>query len=253
MANEIIMKFLGTGTIRSGPDQFGSSVLIKTLQGNILLDCGPGTLIRLKQLGFEPGDIKYIFLTHFHPDHVADLIPLIFVRVNQLSAPDRDIQIWGPPGLNRYMDGMNSAYGKWMEKPGYTCKELIESPMNFEDFRVTWLKVFHNNESIGYRFEFGQSAVAFSGDSGFCPELVMLASGTHTTVLECAFPDGSGIKTHLTPQIAGEVAKQARPGQLLLTHIYPETLKENPEAVIRTYYNGTIKLVRDLDTFKIPV
>ncbi len=253
MQQEITIRFLGTGTIQSGPEQSCTSILLETPNGNILLDCGPGTLMRLRQTGMKPDDLRYVFLTHFHPDHIADLIPLIFVKVNQSPGSDRELSIWGPPGFARYMNGMLSAYGEWMKKPGYIWNELAESPMDFDFFRIKWLRVFHNEESIGYRFEFGRSTFAFSGDSGYCPELITLASGAHTAVLECAFPDDREVETHLTPEMAGEIARQAKPGRLLITHVYPETLEVQPENIIRKSFRGEVKLVRDLDYFTIPL
>jgi ribonuclease BN (tRNA processing enzyme) len=65
---------LGSGTAIPMKDRGSSSVAVFVGRSPILFDMGPGTLGRMARLGMGPEKIESIFLTHFHPDHTADLI-----------------------------------------------------------------------------------------------------------------------------------------------------------------------------------
>ena len=69
------VQFLGTGTI-GGDSRALTSFLV---DDQILFDIGSGTINRLKQLGFTPPQIQYIFISHYHIDHFSDII-LYLVR-----------------------------------------------------------------------------------------------------------------------------------------------------------------------------
>jgi ribonuclease BN (tRNA processing enzyme) len=85
------------------------------------------------------------------------------------------------------------------------------------------LPVSHTRESYGFRIrerETGLTA-AYSGDTEECPALVDLGRDTDLFIMECSFPDKSAGPGHLFPEAALRVARQSRPGKLILTHFYP--------------------------------
>lgn len=72
------ISFLGTGGAFN-PEEGNSNMLIKTQFGNILIDCGFTCYPDLKKRGLVD-DIKYVFITHFHEDHIGSLSTLLFDR-----------------------------------------------------------------------------------------------------------------------------------------------------------------------------
>jgi len=64
---------LGTGTFYVNNKQSGPAYLLEADGKKILIDCGPGTLMRLSDIGLTPDDIDYVFISHFHADHTSDL------------------------------------------------------------------------------------------------------------------------------------------------------------------------------------
>ncbi|MBW1798645.1 MAG: MBL fold metallo-hydrolase, partial [Deltaproteobacteria bacterium] len=105
----------------------------------------------------------------------------------------------------------------------------------------------HTPESLAYRVEdqHGKNVV-YSGDTGFCEELVDLAKGADLLILESSFPDGEEVEGHLTPSQAGRIATLANVNRLVLIHFYPECLSTDITAQCRKSYGGELTLGSDL-------
>jgi ribonuclease BN (tRNA processing enzyme) len=249
MNHKLFIQLLGTGTILSNVNHSCSSTLIQYKSTNILIDVGPGTFDKLKQAKISPEQLNYILITHFHPDHISDLVP--FLLYYYLKAPEEskeEIQIWGPPGLQDFLQKMSNAYGDWLDPEKRTLKirELAQPAYEFPDFRLSWEKVVHTSESVGYRFIFDQKTICFSGDSEYCPALVKLCRNATLAILECSYPDSYAIKGHLTPTQVSRIANEAEAERVILTHLYPEAFQADPVRLIKEKFKGEVEIGKDL-------
>lgn len=249
MTTALKITFLGTGTILTQPGRFCSSLLIQTGKENILVDAGPGTLFRLRDAGLRPHELTYIFFTHFHPDHVSDLVPILFAIRNTRDLPEATmVRIWGPRGFINFLHGLEIAYGKWMHSTNETFKyyELKRRLLDFPGFRLIWGKVIHKNESVGYRFEVNGKVISISGDSGYCQELIRLSRDADLAILECSYPDEMAVEGHLSPSLSAKIAQDANARQLILTHFYPGTVSDETKKIAEKYFHGPVTLAEDL-------
>jgi ribonuclease BN (tRNA processing enzyme) len=113
----------------------------------------------------------------------------------------------------------------------------------FDNFTILSAPVNHTPHSLGLRVEDNSGKViVYSGDTGYCEEIVDLSSDADLLIIESSFPDGEGIKGHLTPSQAGDIATRSEAKRLLLTHFYPECLKVDIEAQCRKTYQGELIL-----------
>ena len=71
------LTLLGTGTCQIEHNRRASSVLIELEGLPVLFDCGHGVVQRLLEVGIRHRDVEHVVLSHFHPDHVSDLVPLL--------------------------------------------------------------------------------------------------------------------------------------------------------------------------------
>ncbi len=246
---ELFIQLLGTGTLLSNENHSCASTLLRYKSVNILVDIGPGTFEKLKLVKVMPEDLNYIFVTHFHPDHISDLVP--FLLYYYLKSPDNseeELQISGPPGLKNFILKMRHAYGDWLDpyKRTFKIRELVQPTYKFPEFQLSWEKVVHNTESIGFRFVFDEKVIVFSGDSEYCPALVNLCRNSTLAFLECSFPDQNPMSGHLTPSSVAKIAKQAKVKEVMLTHLYPETFKVEPVQQIKKEFKGTVEIGHDL-------
>jgi ribonuclease BN (tRNA processing enzyme) len=244
---------LGSGTGIPMTQRGSPSLLFYADEGPILLDIGPGSLRQLSRVGIPFEKVNRIFATHFHPDHIADLVHFLFATRNPSVLDKRaPFVITGPQGLKDLLGMLQRAFGHWLDISSdiMTVDELsIEKPdrRHFSSFQVISQPLKHTPHSVAYRFELlsGKSFV-YSGDTGFCSEIIELARGAELLVLECAFPEGRRAEGHLTPSEAGQIGTSAKVGRLLLLHFYPETLKTDIAAECRRTYQGELILGSDL-------
>lgn len=88
------------------PDRWLSSVVIRARGEMALFDCGEGTQISLKMLGWSFKDISAILISHYHADHVAGLVGMLLMMGN--SFRDEEVKVFGPPGLRKVLRGLRT-------------------------------------------------------------------------------------------------------------------------------------------------
>lgn len=95
---------LGCGGMMPLKDRWLTSLLVRHNGKMILIDCGEGTQIPLKQAGWGVRSIDAICLTHYHADHVVGLPGILFLLAN--SGRQDPLIIIGPTGLEDVIRGL---------------------------------------------------------------------------------------------------------------------------------------------------
>jgi ribonuclease BN (tRNA processing enzyme) len=249
---------LGSGTSVPLADRASPSVAIFVGGRFILMDIGPGTVRQLAIAGLRYQDIDYIVISHFHPDHTADLIHFFFAtRYPPVLEERKPFTIIAPKGFDQFLELLKKPYGRWLDLPDrlMNIEELKtgqKDSREFQGFTIHSGPVKHTPQSLGFRIEDNSgSSIAYSGDTGYCEGIVELAKGADLLILECSFPDDEAIAGHLTPSEAGEIAARAGVKRLVLTHFYPEILTTDIEAQCRKTYQGDLVLARDLMSLSV--
>jgi ribonuclease BN (tRNA processing enzyme) len=215
---------------------------------NILFDSGPGTLQTMIRYGVTYLDIDHIFYTHFHPDHTLDLVSILFACRNSRNPRKEPLTIVGPAGFEDFYKKVIALYGSVIEPQTYSIifKECSESEIYLDTLKVRSGKTVHTDESVAFRVETRQGeAFVYSGDTGACDGIKELAKGADVLVLECSTPDGMEAKGHLSPSTAGMIAAHARPGRLILSHMFPICDNYPILRQCRARYKGKVLLARD--------
>ena len=110
----------------------------------------------------------------------------------------------------------------------------------------------HTTGSVCYRLtdERGK-ALFYSGDTDYNEELIPLMQGVDCALLECSMPDERKVEGHLTPRLAGRLARMAGVKRLVLTHFYREVIGAPIVERVREEYAGPVELAEDLKSFPI--
>ena len=225
------LTILGTGTATPSLRRASSSYLIQAARRNILIDLGPSVVRRLLETGLTVNDIDLVVLTHFHPDHTADLVTFLFACNYGEPQRSKPLTILGGPGLERFVARLARAW-RWVMPTGYelTLKSMQAGAWEWEGLRIRTARMSHNRESIGVRIE-EDRAVVFSGDTDYSANLIRLARGVDLLVVECSFPEQK-VKGHLDLASLERIVARAKPRQVLLSHLYPAW--ENFRGVLHT-------------------
>ena len=248
---------IGSGTCVPRLSRSASSLLVETGKARILVDLGSGTMHRLLEYGLTIFDLTHIFITHFHPDHTAELVPLLFAtKYPDGAARTHRLTIAGGTGLKRFYQGLQAAYGQWIVLPEeqMVLQEIDtmagEVLTYVEGFNVTARPVDHRPESLAYRFSDSTgSSVAYSGDTDDCETLAEVARGVDLFICESAMPDALKVPGHMTPSLAGTMAARAGAKRLVLTHLYPECDGVDLVKQARRTYKGPVMVAEDLLSF----
>jgi ribonuclease BN (tRNA processing enzyme) len=245
---EIYIVGSGTGvpSLRRG----SPGTVIRAGKSVMLLDSGSGTLRRLLEVDIDFREIDYLLYSHFHPDHTADLVPFLFAsNYGSEKKRTRELSLIGHEGIAHFYEGLKDVYGQWVIPQSYTLNimEMQDKEIVFSDFSLQGFHLEHSDHSIGFRVTTpGGKAVAYSGDTDYCPNLILLAREADLLILECSFPDGSKVEGHLTPSLAGRVAREAGCKRLLLTHFYPPCDDYDLMGAVASQYSGEVIVAEDL-------
>lgn len=244
---------LGSGTCVPSLRRSACALLVQVGEHKLLLDVGPGTMRRLLESGTAPADITHICCSHFHPDHISELVPFLFAcKYGGAAGCHKPLTIMGGSGMRRFYDQLKGVFGSWMAFPPDVVT-LIEMSNDGPDrialdgFTLASQPMVHRSESIGIRISApGGTSMVYSGDTDDCEELIALARHTDLLVCEAALPDELKVSGHLTPSLAGRIATRAQVQRLMLTHFYPECDRVDIEAECRQNYAGPLILAEDL-------
>lgn len=251
------LTILGSGTGTPSARRAPSSLTIKADKLRLLIDGGSGTLRRLAEAGIQADSIDHIFYTHFHPDHSADLGPILFaLKHTVISHRTGPMGLWGPVGFSAFFDALHKAWGHWIIPSAFdlALKELpVSGPwrVNLGDLRVESRPVQHTDPSLGFRIEHEGKVLAVSGDTEYCEGLVKLARGADLLICECSHPEEMKISGHMTPTEAGKTAREAGVRRLILTHFYPECDAVDMLTPCRKAFSGEVLLAEDLMQLRV--
>lgn len=237
---------LGTGAGKADPNRFSPSNLIWLGDEPVLVDCGNGALLRLREAGVYPGDVRRVFFTHLHYDHYADYPYLMIEPLIGEAAFDRGrLQVFGPPGTERLVRSFERTYDPEIDTYAYLegyertrelCRaDVVETyegwNIELDGWRITTAQVDHGAvkiPSFAYRFESPEGkGIVFSGDTVPCEGIVRLARNADVLVYESTLPEhevelrkqrGFAWYIHSTPRHAGRVARDAGARKLVLNH-----------------------------------
>ena len=236
----------------------GASYLLVHDDQALVLDLGQGAFPALART-IEPSRLLAVVVSHLHPDHFIDLVPLRHYLRYEFEPPRR-VTVHAPAGLARRLDALH-------DEPGFTTQaldvvELAPGVRSIGPFELEAGLVTHNSESYAFRVRAGTGAGAgargepgfvYSGDCGRADDLRALIRPGDTLLTEVAFGPGPvppGAQ-HLDGPAVGRLAAATGVGRLLLTHLQMGFDPEETIASVRAWYDGDIRFVWPGDRLEV--
>jgi ribonuclease BN (tRNA processing enzyme) len=276
---------LGTaaGPVPGRSRQMTSHVMVSNGSAYVV-DCGMGVTNQYARTGIAFAALQSIFITHHHADHNIEYGPLLTVGWIQGMKP-KGVKAFGPPPLKQMTDDWMRAYKQtidfWAEDlhmepfSSVDVKEISSAGPVMQDENVKVSAVIVNHPpvkpALGYRFDFRDRSIAFSGDTTPVEALAQMAKGADVLVHEAMYvpavenyirdqiAKGRPVKfdafmahmkaDHTSVEDVGRIASEAGVKTLVLSHLTPaidsiadETWRE-PAA---KHFNGEIVVGKDL-------
>jgi ribonuclease BN (tRNA processing enzyme) len=228
----------------------GAAYLVQAGDTSILLDLGQGSFPRLAA-AIEPSRLDAVIVSHLHPDHFIDLIPLRHYLVYEF-APPRRVTVLGPAHLAERIDALHA-------QPGLTADALDTGQLGtgqrqIGEVTVEARLVTHTEESYATRLSLASGpGLVYSGDCGVAADLAPLIRPGDTLLVEASFGPGPVPKgaNHLdAPAIAGLV-EATRPGAILLTHIQMGFDREAAVDAVAAATTAPVRLVEPGDRYRV--
>ena len=142
---------LGTGGMMPLPYRWLTSLMVRYNGSSLLIDCGEGTQIAIKEKGWGFKAIDVICFTHYHGDHVSGLPGLLLTMGN--ADRTEPLTIVGPKGLERVVGALRVIAPELPFPIRY--REITEPEQSFEmnGYRLKAFRVNHNVLCYGYTLE----------------------------------------------------------------------------------------------------
>jgi ribonuclease BN (tRNA processing enzyme) len=216
-----------------------SGYLLQDEGATVLVDCGNGVFSKLRQF-VDYVDVDAVVISHLHADHILDLIPYSYALTYAPRQQPVPVPPWpgtdhparprliAPPGAPRCFRRLVGSWG---------AEDLIENAFALEEyeesstptvgpFTFEFREVPHFVQTFAMRINSSQGGgcLVYGADSRPSEDLVDFASDCDLFVVEATLPrpERTGMRGHLTPAEAGEHARAAHAGRVVITHISDE-------------------------------
>jgi len=227
-----------------------SGYLIEEGDRRVLLECGNGVFGKLRQ-ACDFTTVDAVVISHLHADHFFDLVPYAYALAYsaQARAAGRRPLLHAPP---RARETFRRITGAW------DAEQLIEQAFDVREYdagselelgglRLRFHEVPHFISAFAIRFGAGAGSFTYGADCSPNDAIVGFARDSDLLMLEATIqePENEGERGHMTPAEAGEHARRAAAGRLVLTHISDDVDAEWARAEARRTFAGPVELARE--------
>ncbi len=222
-----------------------SGYLVEHDGHHLLVDPGYATLPRLLE-HIDACDVDAVLVTHSHPDHCADLNPLLRARALRPDPP-APLPAYALPGA---LDAVLALDARLLAltRPVVVNDFAAGDRFTVGPYTVQTRLLPHFVPNAGFRITAGGAVLAYTGDNGPDPAVVELARDAQVLIAESTYVDRVSDPADLgllsSAHDAGRQAGEAGVGHLVLTHLWPGTDAAAATDVARTVFTGPIDVAR---------
>ncbi len=217
------LTILGMNGPFPAPGGATSGYFLSAGQADLCLDLGSGILSRLTALT-PPEELTALLLTHWHYDHCADVLPLIY-RLE--ACAQKPLHIFAPVDE-----------GSPVRKAVQGCGSMVLHDVQpgdsllLQGAAVTVHAARHPVPAVMYRVEAEDKCLCYTGDTNTVEGLADFAADADLLLADGLFAASAWTeaKPHLSAALAAKLAEEAHVRHLVITHLHPGV---DPHTLIR--------------------
>jgi len=250
------LTIVGSASAEPNPGGASSCYLLDAGEGQLVLECGHGAAAKLL-LHTSIDRIKAILISHMHPDHFFDIVPLkYYITFNGLPR----LPLYVPPTGPAILEGMIRALDEKDEFWGSAYDIRVFDPdqeLCLLGMRIRMAPTHHFIPAWAMRFSSlngtASGAIGYTSDTSVVEPVVELVRGTDVLLAECSVVTQAKSERdqgHLTPEQAAELARRAHARRLLLTH-YPSAHADSMVRHAAQAFDGPCSLAVEGATYRV--
>lgn len=139
---------LGTSGMMPLPNRWLTSLMTRYNGNSILIDCGEGTQIAIKEKGWSVNPIDIICFTHYHADHISGLPGLLLSMGN--ADRKKPVTMIGPKGLKRVVNSLRVIAPELPFDIQFIELSNSTEEIRLDGYVIQAFKVNHNVTCYGY-------------------------------------------------------------------------------------------------------
>lgn len=208
----IVLGASGSYNGRHGPC---SGYLVRTAEANLWVDCGNGTLSVLHE-HVDPAEVDAIVISHEHPDHCADLYGMHVLWHYGLERTG--LPVLAPEGAEHRLGALVRDWGGAFDWRAIDP----DRPVEIKDARLAFSRTDHPIPTYAVEIAGDGRRLVYTADTGPGWDVGAFAPGADLVLSEASHLHAARRTTiHLSAREAGEAARAAGAGRLVLTHVWP--------------------------------
>ncbi len=230
LSDGLHLALCGAGGPMPAPKASGPCVVVVAGEQLFIVDTGTDGPRNILRLGYQPDEIKAVFLTHFHSDHIDGLGELGTFRW-AAGANTAPLPVYGPEGVVEVVDGFNRSYSADFvyrhehhgdavapeSGAGLSARPFAQPAdgelailIDRDDLRVEAFRVNHFpvDPAVGYRFSYKDRSILISGDTIKSENIRRFANGVDLLVHEALAPNLVNMMNEAAKRINNLVLEQ---------------------------------------------
>ena len=234
----------------------------------VVIDCGNGVFGKLRER-IDYVDVDAVVISHLHADHFLDLVPFAYALTYAPRQQPVPVDRWPgtdnpacpvlhvPPGAR---DTFRRVVGAWgnddLIENAFELREYDqESELEIGPVRVRFQPVPHFTETFAMLISSanGSGRIVYGADSRPTDALTDLARAADLILVEATLPrpERTGVRGHLTPGEAGELARAAGAKRLVLVHISDELDADWARREAEASFGGPVEVATEGASYEV--
>jgi len=218
----------------------------------VLFDCGNGVI---SNLGREvaPQDLDAVFITHGHIDHFADIYALHSALRFGPDGKGYRVDLYAPAGLFDKLSSLLAGQGAFDLTRTFVPHTLSEDTrVRIGGLLVTPQRVEHIEPTYALVAEEGGVRMCYTADTRDGDQVRRAADSSDLVLAEATMPmEYEHRARHMSAREAGEMARAAGAGRLVLTHLWPTMDRAEAAEIASASFGDDVCVADEMDTFDI--